>query len=219
MQIIPAINAPDFETAKNLILKAKEFLPPNGSLHIDVVDGKFSPASVWDNPEELKNLIAEEPWLRKIKIEIHLMVMHPEQVIESWLAAGASRVIVHKEAVIDANLILETCKQFGAEVMIAIKPETPAEDLKPFFKKFKAFQVLAVTPGWAGQKFKPEIVNKIKFLREEAPNATIEVDGGLNPQTVKICKNAGADLFVSASYIFNSDNPKKAFEDLRIATN
>lgn len=217
MQIIPAINAPNFQTVKDLIFKAREFLPPTGWIHIDVVDGIFSPASVWGNPAELKKLIVENTWLRKMNIEIHLMVMHPENVIAQWLAAGANRIIVHKEAVVDPDAVAQQCKDFGAQAMLAIKPETPVEELKPFLKRFTQFQVLAVTPGWAGQKFQAAVINKIQYIREQAPDAIIEVDGGINVETARMCKAAGADLAVAASYIFGGDNPNHAYEELQAA--
>lgn len=147
------------------------------------------------------------------------MVQNPEEIIESWLKTGlVKRVIVHLEALNDAEFIINKCKEFNAEAMLAIAPYTIFEKLPPpkFFAIpfFNLFQVLAVNPGLAGQKFERSSLDKIKFLRELIPNATIEVDGGINPGTAKLVKDAGADIIVSASYIFNSGNPEKAYETL-----
>lgn len=100
--------------------------------------------------------------------------------------------------------------------MLAVRPETPAEKLMAYFKKVSEFQVLAVYPGPSGQKFQTLVAKKIKFLRHEMPNATIEVDGGINEETAKLAKSFGADIAVSASYIFNSSDPKEAYEKLSL---
>ena len=197
--VIPAINASDLEIAKKQILIAKNFLPANGWIHIDVVDGRFSPNVTWGNPAEFADFLSKNLALRKINFEIHLMMISPETATEDWLKAEARRLIVHEEAAVDAEAILKKCLGYGAELMVAIKPETPVEKLKPFFNHIQYFQILAVKPGWAGQKFQPEILEKIKSLRAELPSVTIEVDGGMTPETVKVCREAGADLFVSAS--------------------
>jgi ribulose-phosphate 3-epimerase len=142
------------------------------------------------------------------------MVNHPEKVIEDWLKAGAKRIIVHAEAMIDESFVLAKCKEYGAEVMLAANPETPAERLLKHKDDFKYFQLLGVKPGWAGQNFRPEVINKLKLLRKQAPDAIIEVDGGINPETARLVKEAGADIAVSASYIFGSNDSKSKFEEL-----
>ena len=241
MTVIPAINAPDFKTAKKQIEEAAEF---SDWIHIDVTDGVFSPAILWGSPEELKNLVSElqfwevEPPMevQPPYFEVHLMVSNPEGVIDAWLRTGVvKRVIVHLEAMTDSVYILAKCKKYGVEAMLAINPGTEVERLLAHKDDFDKFQVLAVQPGWAGQKFDKKMIDKIKFIRQNMPDATphitssdklgeaprsyvwgaiIEVDGGINPETAKLCKKAGADIVVSASYIFGSKNPKKAYEEL-----
>ncbi|MBI2024741.1 MAG: hypothetical protein HYT03_01435 [Candidatus Harrisonbacteria bacterium] len=221
MQIIPAINAPDFETAEEQIKTAAEFFSdlPSGALakegwiHIDVTDGIFSPAQIWGNPEELKKLEIEN-----LKLEIHLMVSNPEGVIDSWLRTKmVKRVIIHLEAMTDSVYILEKCRKYGAEAMLAINPGTEAERLLAHKDDFKYFQLLGVKPGWAGQKFNEKILDKIRFIKRNIPNAIIEIDGGVNGDNAKDLKEAGADILVSASYIFKNKDPKKAYETLKNA--
>lgn len=215
MQIIPAINTPDFKTAEKQIKQAAEF---SEWIHLDITDGVFSPAQIWGNPQELE-LITNNLKL-KTKFELHLMVSNPEGVIDSWLRTGlVKRVIIHLEAMTDSVYILEKCKKYGAEAMLSINPGTEVERLLAHKDDFKYFQVLAVAPGWAGQKFNEKMIAKIKFISENMPSAIIEVDGGINPETAKLAKAAGADILVSASYIFSHDNPRKAYESLREITN
>mgnify|MGYP001564793533 FL=1 len=127
---------------------------------------------------------------------------------------GASRVIVHLEAVNNPDYILDIASRYNGEVALSIIPSTPADLLLPHVGSFSSFQILAVNPGFAGQKFSLESLEKIEFLRNVAPSARIEVDGGINLETARLAKIAGADIAASASYIFNNTNPQKAYEEL-----
>lgn len=210
--IIPGINCRDFETAAAQAKQISEF---SSWAHLDVSDGVFTPSVSWGNLEEFSFLTSELPMLR---FEVHLMVVNPEEVIEGWLKNGAERAIVHLEAISNPHLILETAKKAGGEVMLAISPGTSAEMLLPYLNPpaggFSAFQILAVSPGPSGQEFNESVLTKIRFLRERAPNAIIEVDGGINPETAKLAKEAGANILVSTSYIMDSPDPKGAYEEL-----
>lgn len=208
MKIIPAINATSFNGAEKQIEQAAKFAE---LIHIDIVDGKFAPNKTWGSPDDLSKVRGQLP---NVSFEIHLMVENPEAIVEDWLKAGAKRIIIHLESITDPVYIIETCEHYGAEVALAINPETEMEKLLAHTDEFKAFLLLAVHPGLAGQKFQHQIVSKIEFLRERAPNVKIEVDGGINPETAKLAKEAGADVLVSASYIFGSENPRKAYEQL-----
>jgi len=214
MQIIPAINAKTFEEVKGKISKVKEFLPEGSWIHIDVADGKFSPNKIWGNPEELKALIKSDSALQKLNFEIHLMIINPELAIGGWVGAGAKRIIAHEEALSDPEVIKDQCAIKDCEAMIAINPETPVENLEKYFDDFKYFQILAVKPGWAGQKFDERVINKIKSLKDKNKNAKIEIDGGLNPETARAAKDAGADIFVSASYILSGDDLARNYQNL-----
>jgi len=209
MQVIPVINCPNFKCAKNLTETAVQFR--SGWVHIDVVDGNFAKNVTWGNPNELASIKAAYP---NINFEIHLMVEEPEEVIKAWFQGGAKRVIVHLETISNPDLLLDVADEHGGEVMLAIAPSTPVDLLLPHTNSFRYFQILAVSPGPAGQKFKMEILEKIRFLRQMAPDAKIEVDGGITPETARLAKIAGADIVASASYIFGSKNPKQAYEEL-----
>lgn len=222
MHIFPVINCTDAEGARRTITKAQTFLRAGDFVHVDVADGIFTFHKTWNN---MAGWAALRPPFR---LEVHLMVEHPEKYIEPWLAVGARRFVIpietlglHGKSGEDAfDEIAEKCAargpERGAQVMLSSNPETPAGEFRPYFHKAWFYQVLAVHPGLAGQKFLPTALNKIKFLRKNAPDGIIiEVDGGINPETAKLAKEAGADIAVSANYILNSREPKEAYERLR----
>ena len=210
MKVVPVINCPDIESVRERIDVIKTFLKPGELLHLDVTDGSFATHKTWANPLLWAKL--RSPFA----LEVHLMVDHPEQYVDDWLAAGARRLIVHIEAVTPQSLneIVSAAEHYYAEIVISSRPESTVDDIAPYAKKFGAFQVLAVQPGPAGEEFLPFVEEKIRFLREELPDATIEVDGGMNPETVWHVKAVGADMITSASYLFESPDPQKAYEEL-----
>src|SRR3989344_1242291 len=209
MQVLPVLNCDTYQCVVDRVRKAKDF---SEWVHIDVPDGKFTPTVLWNNPAEFEKIKKDNP---DVKFEIHLMVENPESVIDAWLRDGASRVIVHLETMTDSVYILEKCKKYGAEAMLAIGPKTDVERLLAHEHDFKYFQILAVFPGLQGQKFQESALEKIKFIREKMPGAIIEVDGGMNLETAKMVKKAGADIIVSASYIFDNSNCARAFNKLK----
>lgn len=196
-------------------MQAKKISEFSEWAHLDVEDGVFTPSVSWGNLEEFSHLASELPMLR---FEIHLMVANPEQVLGDWFKAGADRAIVHFEAMSNPHLILDAAKKSGGELMLALSPGTAADMLVPYLHPpaggFSGFQILAVFPGPSGQKFNASVLEKIKFLREKAPDAIIEVDGGINPETAKLVKEAGASILVSGSYVMNSPDPRSAYEAL-----
>lgn len=214
--MIPAINCDDFACVKERIQQAEMFLRRDDWAHIDVTDGAFTFNKTWNDPEELGAWLGERMDI-SCQLEVHLMLEEPVQTAKRWLAVGAKRLVVHVETITDGSLhdILDTAKRAGAEVMLSMNPETSPQKIEKFLDKFKYFQVLAVHPGIAGQSFLRLVLEKIKFLRQKFPNATIEVDGGMNPETAKLAKEAGANAVVAASYIFGAKEPKEAYEELR----
>jgi len=223
MIVIPVVNVQNAEEAKDRMEKAagifatspSEALAEEGLVHLDISDGVFTPHMSWGSPEEISLIVKRFP-LNAIKFEVHLMVSNPEGVIDAWLRTGlVKRIIVHLEAMTDSVYLLEKCKKYGAEAMLAINPGTEAERVLAHKDDFRYFQVLAVSPGPAGQTMTPGIIDKIKFLRRGIPDAIIEVDGGIVPETAKLVREAGADIVVSGSYIFSSPDPKARFEELK----
>jgi transketolase len=211
MEVIPVINCPDAQCAREKIAVAKTFLSREHFIHVDATDGAFTFHKTWSNPTDWANLRVP------FQLEVHLMVEQPEKYIESWIAAGAKRLIVHVETADERSLkaMLEKCAKRNVELMLSSRPETSVKKLEPYLHHFKMFQVLAVHPGPASQKFLPLMLDKIKLLRRKVPDAIIEVDGGVVPGTARKMKSAGADIIVSGSYLFGSKDPEAAYEELK----
>lgn len=225
MQIIPTINCENFECVKEKLQKAAEF---SDWVQIDIADGKFTPHKTWNNPKDLIDLQLKTN-NQRLNLEIHLMVENPLDVIDDWIESGAKRIIVHHEAVCEEaahnenndetdiiNFLLEKCVEKGVELGLAINPSTPVESIIYHLDRVRFIQILAVNPGLAGQQFQATTLQKIKFLKENPyTEAMVEVDGGINLETAKLCKEAGADILVSASHIWNSEQPNIAFKELQ----
>ena len=158
------------------------------------------------------------------------MTEEPEKEVPRWLAVGARRVIVHLEALtndehhvarrgVDELItdILSACFPANAEALLAVNPETPVATSLQYFKRMNGAQILAVNPGLSGQKFQETVLNKVTYLRQAMPGATLEVDGGITPPVVRRAKEAGATIAVSAHYIFESGEPKRAYNELLAA--
>jgi ribulose-phosphate 3-epimerase len=211
MQIIPVINCPDLAGVQERIEVMKSFLKKDDYAHLDVADGVFTFHKTWSSPVAWRDMHVP------FDLEVHLMVEHPEIWIEPWLVAGAKRFVVHAEVLTDRSfgIIAGPCKKNGVDIMISLNPETSVQALKPYLVDVKFFQVLAVTPGLAGQTFLPIALEKIMWIKRNVPHAIIEVDGGMNVETAKLVKDAGADVIVSSSYIFGSKDSKIAFEELK----
>jgi len=212
MKVIPAINEPSFEKVKEKIFATRDLL---GALrvHIDVTDGKFTPHQTWNNVKDLINLrfITNN---FNFNLGVHLMVEDPDRMIDEWLKAGMHAIVVHFERAGDLNLIIEKCAKASVDFVLAVNPKTGIEMLGDF-KKFKNILLLAVDPGSAGQEFQEITISKIKQLRDGGFGGKIIIDGGVNLEIAKKVKDAGADVVVSASYIWNNIDPKNGFEELK----
>lgn len=229
MEVIPVINCQDFKCVKKKIRQIQRL--GSAWAHLDVADGVFTHFMTWHKPEDfiadknrfslgefLSKLIGQRTAPAAIKLEIHLMVENPETVLERWLKTGAQRVVVHNEKVADGWVrLLAKCEEYKAELMAAINPETPVGDIISILNRYeiKAVQLLAVKPGPAGQRFNPAIIEKIRILKAAMPNIKLEIDGGMNPETAKLVKEAGADMITSATYIWHSLSHQSAFEELQ----
>lgn len=212
MKVIPCINEPTFEKVKEKIFATRDML---GALrvHIDVTDGKFTPHRTWNNAKDLIDLrfITNN---FNFNLGVHLMVEDPDEMIDEWFKAGMHAIAVHFERAKDLNLIMEKCDKAGVDLILAVNPSTGIGELGDP-RRFKNILLLAVDPGSAGQEFQENTIDKIKQLRDGGFDGKIIIDGGINPETAKKVKAAGADVIISASYIWNNISPKKGYEELR----
>lgn len=209
MEVIPVINChhKDTECVRNKVKSAEQFAK---WIHLDAADGAFTFNKTWAEAEKWKE------FRTPLNLEVHLMVENPREAAEEWLAAGAKRVIVHAETVGEDSMkeIVRLARDASAGVMLALNPETKFSELPEYFKNFAEYQVLAVHPGLAGQKFLPLVLKKIGELRRQTRSARIEVDGGINLETAKLAKAEGADVVASASYVWSSHEPQNNYGSL-----
>lgn len=176
-------------------------------IHFDVMDGHFVPNLTF-GPDILKGFKR----MSSLYLDVHLMVTDPVFFSDVFLKAGANGITFHLEAINDEKKIKELAAMIrsrNALAGISIKPHTSIESLVPFLKDFDLFLMMSVEPGFGGQAFMEESVERISKLRhmldEVNPSAHIQVDGGINAETGKKVKDAGADILVAGSYIFKNN--------------
>ncbi|MBW8012651.1 MAG: ribulose-phosphate 3-epimerase [Chloroflexi bacterium] len=198
--IAPSILSADFARLGEQIAEVEA----NGAdwIHIDVMDGHFVP-NLTMGPFIVKTCKR----ISKLPLDVHLMIFSPERYIEDYAAAGANRLTVHVEASNQLHRTLQTIRQLGCKPGVALNPGTPASILEPILHLCDLVLVMTVNPGYSGQEFLPETLPKIRQIREmldkENPKALVEVDGGISVHTLPQVKEAGAQVFVAASAIFN----------------
>ena len=169
-------------------------------IHIDIMDGKFVSNKTWTT-SEVKKFTSYST----LPLEVHLMVNNPSKYIEDYALMNTSIIIFHYEAVKDINEMINKVKLYGLKVGIVINPETNINVLIPYLNMIDEVLIMSVHPGKSGQSFIEESLEKISVLKniilEGNYKTIISVDGGINNETGLLCKDAGADELVSASYI------------------
>lgn len=170
-------------------------------LHLDVMDGHFVPNLTF-GPQIIKAL---RPFSR-LPFDTHLMVENPEKMIPWFAAAGSDIITVHFEACSDVASILSLIRKFGKKAGLSLCPQTSAEKIIPFLPLLDVVLVMTVNPGFGGQSFMPDQLQKISEIRKNIVqhNILIEVDGGITPATAMQCKNSGADVLVAGSSVFKT---------------
>ena len=209
--VSPSILSADFANLERDI----KLVEDNGAdwIHVDVMDGHFVPNITIGIPvvKSLKRF-AKKP------LDVHLMIDNPEKYIEDFAKAGADIITFHYEAVKPEN-IEEICKKIqnlGCKAGISIKPKTNQNDLIPYLQFVDMVLVMTVEPGFGGQEFMHYCAQKIPTIRQNGKeDLIIQVDGGINDVTSKVCISLGANSLVAGSYIYKSTDVKKAIESLR----
>lgn len=207
MIISPSILSADFANLERDI-KAVETAD---WLHIDVMDGHFVPNITIGVP-----VVASIRKVTDMPLDVHLMIENPEKYIEAFAHAGADIITFHFEAASDVNAVIKQIKSFGIKAGMSIKPKTPAEVVFPYLKDLDMVLVMTVEPGFGGQKFMQDCAEKIPAIKAKAQdNLIIQVDGGINAQTARICTSYGANSLVAGNYIYKSADIKSAIASLR----
>jgi ribulose-phosphate 3-epimerase len=182
-------------------------------LQVDVMDGHFVPNLSFGAP-----IIA--CITTKLPLDIHLMVSNPAKRLDEFLKVNAKHITFHAEAVMkteDRKEIIKKIREHGATAGIAINPGTPITAIDDVIGSVDLVLVMSVHPGFSGQKFMPEVLEKVRAIRAAHPNLMIQMDGGISVENAAECKAAGATNLVAASAIFGSKKRKNAIEALRKA--
>lgn len=213
MRIIPVINCDDFQCVKTRFAKLNEFIADAPKIvHIDVADGIYAAKPEWNDPRALQDFIFENNF--NFKISAHFMARKPSIEIINW-SALITKAAIPLDCGENIRELADFCRERNIFPYLSVPPSLSAEEALKYADYFSEFQILAVSPGPSGQKMLNGILEKIKFLREKLPSAILEVDGGINPDTAPLLKSAGADVILSGSYIFNSADPKIAYQKLQ----
>lgn len=180
-------------------------------LHIDVMDGHFVPNITIGVP-----VTASIKKITALPLDVHLMIENPEKYVEAFVKAGADILTFHYEAVQDVKSIIQLIKSYGIKAGMSIKPNTPPDVVEPYLDDLDLILVMTVEPGFGGQKFMQSCVDKISYIKEKvSKDIIIQVDGGINDVTGKICVENGANSLVAGNYIYKSSNIFTAIELLK----
>jgi ribulose-phosphate 3-epimerase len=212
LRIAPSILSADFANLATDVAKIEDV---GDLIHIDVMDGHFVPNLAF-GPQ----VVAALRPLTKLPLEVHLMVEKPENFVDEFIKAGADTILVHAESTPHLYRVIQLIKEAGVKAGVVVNPGTPIESVSPILHLVDEVLVMTVNPGFGGQKFLPDMLRKVTHvaqLRDTMANAdyTIEVDGGVNADTIDDCANAGADTFVAGSFVFDNADPAGQVRRLR----
>ena len=195
MKIAPSILSADFwNLSKDIQALTKCGI---NMLHFDVMDGHFVP-----------NLSFGVPVLKSLRprtdmtLDVHLMITDPFSYIKPFCEAGADSISFHVESCSDTDKTISEIQRFGKKAALVLKPGTPAEAVFPYLDRISMVLVMTVEPGFGGQTFMVEMLDKVRTLKSVRPSLTVQVDGGINEHTVGLCREAGVDICVAGSGVF-----------------
>lgn len=225
IQICPSILSGDFgrlsDEAKSLEDAGAD------AIHVDIMDGHFVP-NLTLGPRALHAIRKST----RLFLDVHIMIYNPFDYVEGFVQSGADRITFHFEATEDVEDTLSFIRKCGKKAGLAFRPETSFSMIPKYLEKCDLLLFMTVSPGFGGQKFMPEVIEKVRMTREfcdkhgvrqggiikqglSLPPFDIQVDGGINLQTAPLCVKAGANVLVSGDFLFSQPNMKKAIENLR----
>lgn len=208
MKISPSMLACDFSQMGNEIKKIS--LLGADYIHMDIMDGSFVP-NISFGPDVVKSLKK----LSLVPFDVHLMINNPDKYIKQFADAGADIITFHLESNCDIHKTIKLIKNHKIKAGLSIKPNTSAEKIIPYLNDIDLVLIMTVEPGFGGQKFMKNQLEKTKIIRENAKNILIEIDGGVNSETIKEIKKYPVDICVAGTYIFKSKDMKQAISTIK----
>jgi ribulose-phosphate 3-epimerase len=177
--------------------------------HLDVMDGHFVPNFTYGMP-----IVSAVRKLTRLPIDVHLMMSKPGDYLEQFAEAGADCLTIHAEIEAEKAPLIERIRNMGLSAGVAINPRTPLSEVEPLLDQCDLLLIMSVDAGFGGQAFNPVALDKLKCVKEKHPELLLEVDGGVNRQTIADCVQAGAQLLVVGSAIFGQEDYRRAVEQL-----
>lgn len=206
IKISPSILASDYANLQSEL----DRISTADLIHVDVMDGHFVPNISIGAP-----VVASIKKVCNVPFDVHLMISNPLDYVENFANAGADIICFHTECDSDVEKTVDKIISLGKKPALAIKPATPVDDVVKYLDKLSMVLVMTVEPGFGGQSFMESTMPKIEAIRKINPDIDIEVDGGINPETIKIASRAGANVFVAGSAVFKSENPAQTIALLK----
>lgn len=206
LKISPSILASDYANLQSEL----DRISTSDMIHIDVMDGHFVPNISIGAP-----VVAACKKVCDVPFDVHLMISNPLDYAEDFAKAGADIICFHTECNSDTEQTIDKILSLGKKAALAIKPATPIDEVVKYLDKISMVLVMTVEPGFGGQSFMESTMPKIEAIRKINSDIDIEVDGGINADTVKIAAKAGANVFVAGSAVFKSENPAETIALLK----
>lgn len=206
VKISPSILASDYANLQSEL----ERISTSDLIHVDVMDGHFVPNISIGAP-----VTAACKKVCDVPFDVHLMISNPLNYAEDFAKAGADIICFHSECDSDTEETINKILSLGKKAGLAIKPATPIDEVVKYLDKLSMVLVMTVEPGFGGQSFMESTMPKVEAIRKINPDIDIEVDGGINAETIKIAAKAGANVFVAGSAVFKSENPAETIAILR----
>lgn len=206
IKISPSILASDYANLESELNR----ISTSDLIHVDVMDGHFVPNISIGAP-----VVASIKKVCDIPFDVHLMISNPLQYVEDFAKAGADIICFHVESDSDIDETINKIISLGKKPALAVKPKTEIDVVLPYLDRLAMVLVMTVEPGFGGQSFMESTMPKIEKLRKINKEIDIEVDGGVNTETIKIAAKAGANVFVAGSAVFKAENPASMIEELK----